>query len=89
MESNDVAMTFWEHLEELRRRIILIAIALGLCVIICLSFSRPIERVIKFPLETSFKILLADTLDSFFESEGTLMGFFFLISKGRGFKNTS
>ena len=78
MESNDVAMTFWEHLEELRRRIILIAIALGFCVIICLSFSKPIERVIKFPLETSFKILLADTLDSFFESEGTLIGFFSL-----------
>jgi len=78
MESNDVGMTFWEHLEELRRRIILIAIVLGVFTIICLSFSKPIETVIKFPLETSFKILLADTLDSAFESEGTLIGFFAL-----------
>ena len=40
-ESTDVAMTFWEHLEELRRRIIISAIAIGAFTVVCLSFSKP------------------------------------------------
>lgn len=78
MESNDVAMTFWEHLEELRRRILLIAIAIAVFTILSLSFSKPIEKVIKFPLETSFKILIANAIDSAFDSEGSTLGFFAL-----------
>ena len=78
MESNDIAMTFWEHLGELRRRIIISAIAIGVFTIISLSFSKPIESVIKFPLETSINTLIADVIDGIFESEGSIMGFFAL-----------
>ena len=78
MESNDVAMTFWEHLEELRRRIIISAIAITVFTVLSLSFSKPIERVIKFPLETSMNTLIANAIDVTSGSEGSTLGFFAL-----------
>ncbi len=74
-ESNDVAMTFWEHLEELRRRIILIAITIAVFTLICLSFSRPIEKVIMFPLGTSMNTLIARAIDTAGGSEASILGF--------------
>ena len=74
-ESNDVAMTFWEHLEELRRRIIIIAIAIAVFTLLCLSFSRPIEKVIMFPLSTSMSTLIANAIDTTVGSEGSIWGF--------------
>ena len=74
-ESNDVAMTFWEHLEELRRRIIIIAIAIAIFTLLCLSFSRPIEQVIMFPLSTSMSTLIANAIDATVGSEGSIWGF--------------
>ena len=74
-ESNDVAMTFWEHLEELRRRIIIIAITIAVFTLICLSFSRPIEKVIMFPLGTSMNTLLARAIDTAGGSEASILGF--------------
>lgn len=76
MQSNDVAMTFWEHLEELRRRIIISAIAIAVFTVLCLSFSRPIEKVIMFPLETSMSTLIANTIDATAGSGGSVLGFF-------------
>ncbi|MCY3550333.1 MAG: twin-arginine translocase subunit TatC [Candidatus Poribacteria bacterium] len=76
MESNDVAMTFWEHLEELRRRIIISAIAIAVFTVLCLSFSRPIEKVIMFPLETSMNTLIANAIDATAGSGGSMLGFF-------------
>ena len=76
MESNDVAMTFWEHLEELRRRIIISAIAIGVFTVLSLSFSKPIEKVIMFPLGTSMNTLIANTLDSTVGNDGSIFGFF-------------
>ncbi len=76
MESKDVAMTFWEHLEELRRRIIVSGIAIGVFTVLSLSFSKPIERVIKFPLETSTNTLIAGAIDAIDSSEGSLLQFF-------------
>ena len=74
-ESNDVAMTFWEHLEELRRRIIIIAITIAVFTLICLSFSGPIEKVIMFPLGTSMNTLLARAIDTAGGSEASILGF--------------
>ena len=74
-ESNDVAMTFWEHLEELRRRIIIIAITIAIFTLICLSFSRPIEKVIMFPLGTSMNTLIARAIDTAGGSEASILGF--------------
>ncbi len=76
MESNEVAMTFWEHLEELRRRIIISAIAIAVFTVLCLSFSGPIEKVVMFPLGTSMNTLIANAIDATVGSEGSTLGFF-------------
>ena len=77
-EANEVAMTFWEHLEELRRRIIISAIAIAVFTVLSLSFSKPIEKVIKFPLGTSMNTLIANAIDAVEGSEGSILGFFAL-----------
>lgn len=77
-EANEVAMTFWEHLEELRRRIIISAIAIAVFTVLSLSFSKPIEKVIKFPLGTSMNSLIANAIDTVGGSEGSILGFFAL-----------
>ena len=77
-EVNEVAMTFWEHLEELRRRIIISAIAIAVFTVLSLSFSKPIEKVIKFPLGTSMNTLIANAIDAIGGSEGSILGFFAL-----------
>lgn len=74
-ESNDVAMTFWEHLEELRRRIIIAATAIGIFTVLCLSFSKPIEKVIMFPLRTSMNTLIANAIETTLGSDGSIFGF--------------
>ena len=79
MESNDVAMTLWEHLEELRRRIIISAIAIAVFTVLSLSFSKPIQKVIMFPLETSMNTLIANAIDATVGSEGSTLGFFAII----------
>ena len=77
-EVNEVAMTFWEHLEELRRRIIISAIAIAVFTVLSLSFSKPIEKVIKFPLGTSMNTLIANAIDAMGGAEGSILGFFAL-----------
>ena len=74
-ESKEVAMTFWEHLEELRRRIIIAAIAITTFTVLCLSFSKPIEKVIMFPLQTSMNTLIANAIDATVGSDGSIFGF--------------
>ena len=77
-ESNEVAMTFWEHLEELRRRIIISGIAIAVFTVLSLSFSKPIEKVIKFPLGTSMNSLIANAIEAVGGAEGSILGFFAL-----------
>ena len=77
-QSNEVAMTFWEHLEELRRRIIISAIAIAVFTVLSLSFSKPIEKVIKFPLGTSMNSLIANAIEAVGGAEGSILGFFAL-----------
>ncbi len=74
-ESKEVAMTFWEHLEELRRRIIIAAIAITTFTVLCLSFSKPIEKVIMFPLRTSMNTLIANAIDATVGGDGSIFGF--------------
>ncbi len=71
----DASMTFWEHLEELRRRLIVIAIAIGAFSILSLSFSRPVEAILRFPMETSINTILAGIIDRTIGEEGSMMGF--------------
>lgn len=81
-ETNDVAMTFWEHLEELRRRIIIAAIAIGIFTVLCLSFSRPIEKVVMFPLRTSMSTLIANAIDAAVGGDGSIFGFLAITLRG-------
>ena len=78
-ESSDVAMTFWAHLEELRRRIIISAIAIAVFTLLSLSFSKPIEKVIMFPLRTSMNTLIANAIDSTVGGDSSIFGFFAVI----------
>jgi len=68
-------MTFWEHLEELRRRIIVSLISVGIFMILSLSFSKPIERIMKLPLDLSTNRLLAFLIDRIFGQDATFVGF--------------
>jgi sec-independent protein translocase protein TatC len=45
------AMSFMEHLEELRRRLIVCVIAVGVCFIVCYMFSGPILNFLLKPLK--------------------------------------
>lgn len=74
-ESNDVEMSVWEHLEELRRRIIIAAIAIGIFTVLCLSFSKPIEKVVMFPLRTSMSTLIANAIETTVGGDGSIFGF--------------
>ncbi len=74
-DPEDTSMTFWGHLEELRRRLIVIAIAIGAFTFLSLSFSRPIEAVLRFPMETSINTILAGIIDRTVGEEGSMMGF--------------
>jgi len=74
-DTEDASMTFWEHLEELRRRLIVIAIAIGAFSILSLSFGRPIEAILRFPMETSINNILAFIIDRSIGEEGSMMGF--------------
>ena len=81
-ETNEVAMTFWEHLEELRRRIIIAAIAIGIFTVLCLSFSKPIEKVVMFPLQTSMSTLIANAIDAAVGGDGSIFGFLAITLRG-------
>ena len=81
-ESNDVEMNFWEHLEELRRRIIIAAIAIGVFTVLCLSFSKPIEKIVMFPLRTSMSTLIANAIDATVGGDGSIFGFLAITLRG-------
>ena len=75
MESNDVAMTFWEHLEELRRRIIISLIALGVFTVLGLSFTGPIRYVLELPLKSPISNLIANAIEVSAGEDGSTLGF--------------
>ena len=74
-EPEDSSMTFWEHLEELRKRLIVIAVAVAVFTFLSLSFSQPIEKVLRFPMETSINKILAVLIENTVGEEGSMMGF--------------
>ena len=56
-------MTFWEHLEELRRRIIISAIVIGVFAVVSLSLRVPIMKVLRRPIETPLNMQLVTLID--------------------------
>ncbi len=75
MKSKDVAMTFWEHLEELRRRIIISLIALGVFTVLGLSFTKPIKYVLELPMKSPMMSMVANAIDASAGAEGSALGF--------------
>jgi sec-independent protein translocase protein TatC len=84
MASDNESMTFWEHLEELRQRIIRSTIAICICVFASLIFIHPIEKVLLFPIKTSINSLLAASIDRALGSEGSTMAFVSIAMKAQG-----
>jgi len=79
MALDDISMSFWDHLEELRRRIIISAIAIGVFAMASLYFHSLIEKFIRFPLETPLNSLLVTVIDNTVGSEGSTMGFLSIV----------
>ena len=69
------AMTFLDHLEEFRRRIIVSLTAVGLFMLLSLSFGKPIERILRLPLDLSTNGLLANLIEWIVGQEVSFMGF--------------
>lgn len=84
MKSNDIAMTFWEHLAELRRRIIISLVALGVCTVLGLSFMKPIKYVLELPMKSPITNLIADTIETTAGTEGSIFGFLALTLRAGG-----
>ena len=68
-------MTFLEHLEEFRRRVIVSLITVGFFMLISLSFGKPIERILRLPLDLSTNILLASLIDKINGPSASFFGF--------------
>ena len=81
MESNDVAMTFWEHLEELRRRIIICFLSLGTFTVIGLLFTAPIRYVLELPLNSPITNMIANVIETRAGEDGSILGFISLTIK--------
>ena len=75
MKSNDVAMTFLEHLGELRRRIIISLIALGGFTLLGLTFNKPIKYLLELPMQSPITNIVADTIQSGAGTDGSALGF--------------
>ncbi|MDE0635129.1 MAG: twin-arginine translocase subunit TatC [Candidatus Poribacteria bacterium] len=75
MESKDVEMNFWEHLEELRRRIIISLVALGVFTVLGLSFTKPIKYVLELPMKSPMMSMVANAIEASAGSEGSTLGF--------------
>jgi sec-independent protein translocase protein TatC len=84
MKSNDVAMTFWEHLEELRRRIIISLIALGVFTVLGLSFTKPIKYALELPMKSPITNMIANTIEARAGGEGSTLGFLALALRAGG-----
>ncbi len=84
MKSNDVAMTFWEHLGELRKRIIISLIALGVFTVLGLSFTEPIKYVLELPLKSPITNMIANTIEARAGGEGSTLGFLALALRAGG-----
>lgn len=84
MELNDVAMTFWEHLEELRRRIIICLISLGVFSLLGLTFTGPIRYILDLPMKSPITNMVANAFESWGGGEGSILGFLALSLRAGG-----
>jgi sec-independent protein translocase protein TatC len=67
---NDVKLPFTNHLEELRKRLIVCFIAVGICFVLCYGFSRKLFEILMGPLISVMppgdKLIYTGLPDAFF-----------------------
>ncbi|MBM3242637.1 twin-arginine translocase subunit TatC [Candidatus Poribacteria bacterium] len=81
-----VEMTFLEHLDELRRRIIISAIAIAIGTCISLYLNRYVVTILKLPFNLQIGNLLASAIEMTVSSErlqGSTMGFLVLFLRSK------
>jgi sec-independent protein translocase protein TatC len=71
----DASMSFLDHLEELRRRIIVSLIAVVIGVLISLWFQDPVVEILKRPADTPLSAQLANWIDWGVSSDSSFMSF--------------
>lgn len=81
--SRSSSMTFVEHLEEFRKRIIVSLIAVLIGTGVSFYLNKRIVTIIKLPLKIDFNNVLADAIDATVGSEGSIMGFVSLALRAR------
>ena len=73
--ASDASMSFLDHLEELRRRIIIAVIAIVICTLISLWFRDSAVQIIKRPADIPLNAQLANWIDRSVGSDGSFMAF--------------
>ncbi len=58
MAEDELRMSFWSHLDELRKRIVYAAIAVGIGFIICFAFSEEILGILLLPMNATIQYSL-------------------------------
>lgn len=81
--ASDASMSFLDHLEELRRRIIIAVIAIVICTLISLWFKDSAVQIIKRPADVPLNAQLANWIDRSVGSDGSFMAFLSIVLKAK------
>ena len=81
--ASDASMSFLDHLEELRRRIIIAVIAIVICTLISLWFKDSAVQIIKRPADVPLNAQLANWINRSVGSDGSFMAFLSIVLKAK------
>ncbi|MCE2393532.1 twin-arginine translocase subunit TatC [Candidatus Poribacteria bacterium] len=79
----NASMSFLDHLEELRRRIIISLIAIVICTFISLWFKDSAVQIIKRPADIPLNAQLANWINRSVGSDGSFMAFLSIVLKAK------
>jgi sec-independent protein translocase protein TatC len=80
---SEASMTFLDHLEELRRRIIVSVLAIVIFTIVSLWFINPITKILRRPADVPLNTQLANLIDRTFSSDSSFMGFVSIVLRAK------
>jgi sec-independent protein translocase protein TatC len=81
--ASDESMTFLDHLEELRRRIIISVVAIAICTFMSLWFIDPVMKILRRPADIPLNAQLANWIDRSVSSDGSFMAFLSIALKAK------
>ena len=73
--ASDASMSFLDHLEELRRRIIISVITIAICIFVSMWFKDPAVKILTRPVDIPLNAQLANWIDRTVSSDGSFMAF--------------